>query len=226
MLSREGRHLFCLYIMNLINTMRSRRKHKNVFNGFLCFFGNSIARLTASIVQKGIKDVESKSCCFIGHRTVSEIEKVKERLKAIALELLSQGINTFYFGSRSQFDDLAWEMVSELKEEFPHIKRIYVRSMCAELSGYYEKYLLESYEETFMPSSIENAGRASYVERNYEMIKLSDVCVFYYDENYLPARRKQTRRDLFDYQPKSGTKIAYEFAVKKDKIKYNVYQEV
>lgn len=114
--------------------------------------------------------------------------------------------------------------MSRVKEEYPNIKLVYVRSMYAELSGYYEKYLLESYEETFMPSCIENAGRASYVERNYEMIKLCDVCVFYYDEKYLPARRKQSRRDLFDYQPKSGTKIAYEFAEKNHKKIYNVFQ--
>lgn len=168
--------------------------------------------------------MESKSCCFIGHRKVDEIDKVRDRLKAVVVELLAQGTNTFYFGSRSQFDDLAWETVSELKEEYPNVKRVYVRSMYAELSGYYKKYLLESYEETFMPSSIENAGRASYVERNYEMITLCDVCVFYYDEKYLPARRKQSRRDLFDYQPKSGTKIAYEFAVKNHKKIYNVFQ--
>lgn len=84
--------------------------------------------------------MESKSCSFIGHRKVDEIDKVRDRLKAVVLELLAQGTNTFYFGSRSQFDDLAWETVSELKEEYPNIKRVYVRSMYAELSGYYEKY--------------------------------------------------------------------------------------
>ncbi|MBR6523759.1 MAG: hypothetical protein IKT39_04030 [Clostridia bacterium] len=55
------------------------------------------------------------------------------------------------------------------------------------------------------------------MERNQEMINKSKFCVVYYDENYLPPWRKNSRRDLFDYQPKSGTKVAYEYAVKKKK---------
>ena len=64
---------------------------------------------------------------------------------------------------------------------------------------------------------MEKAGKASYVERNQEMINKSDFCVIYYDENYLPPRRKNSRRDLFDYQPKSGTAVVYDYAVKKKK---------
>lgn len=39
----------------------------------------------------------------------------------------------------------------------------------------------------------------------------------YYNENYLPPKRKKSKRDLFDCQPKSGTKVAYDYAVKKKK---------
>ena len=74
-----------------------------------------------------------------------------------------------------------------------------------------------------MPEGVENAGAASYVERNQAMINSSDICVFYYDDNYLPARRKQSRRALSDYQSKSGTSIAYEYAVKKKKTIYNLF---
>ena len=49
------------------------------------------------------------------------------------------------------------------------------------------------------------------------MIDDSDICVVYYDENYLPLRRKNSPRDISDYQPKSGTRIAYEYAIKKEK---------
>ena len=57
---------------------------------------------------------------------------------------------------------------------------------------------------------------AAYVECNYEMIEKSNYCVIYYDENYMPPRRKNSRRDLFDYQPNSGTKRAYDYAVTKN----------
>ncbi len=54
------------------------------------------------------------------------------------------------------------------------------------------------------------------------MINNSEFCIVYYDENYTPPRRKNSRRDLTDYQPKSGTAIAYDYAVRKRKEIINV----
>lgn len=71
---------------------------------------------------------------------------------------------------------------------------------------------------------MEKAGKASYVERNQEMINQSNYCIVYYDDNYLPPRRKNSRRDLTDYQPKSGTAVAYEYAIKKKKEIINVFR--
>jgi len=47
------------------------------------------------------------------------------------------------------------------------------------------------------------------------MIDNGNFYVVYFDENYEPARRKNSKKDLLDYQPKSGTKVAYEYALKK-----------
>lgn len=51
------------------------------------------------------------------------------------------------------------------------------------------------------------SGRVSYVERNQAMINDSDYCIFYYDENY---------------QPKSGTALAYTYAKQKKKQIINI----
>lgn len=67
-----------------------------------------------------------------------------------------------------------------------------------------------------------DAGNAAYVERNYEMVDNSSYCVIYYDENYMPPRRKNSRRYLFDYQPKSGTAVAYDYAKRKGVTTMNV----
>ena len=83
---------------------------------------------------------------------------------------------------------------------------MYVRASYPFLEKSYEEYLLESYEETYFPPKIANAGKYSYVERNYEMIDSSTYCVFYYNKNYI------TRLDR-----NSGTKLAYEYALKKKK---------
>lgn len=156
------------------------------------------------------------SCCFFGHRKIAETPELIERLtKEIEVLITEKEVSTFYFGSKSEFDDLCHKIITELKEKYPHIKRIYVRSAYPDINDSYEDYLLESYEETYYPEKMRGAGKASYVERNQEMINKSAFCIVYYDENYAPPRRRNSKRDLTDYQPKSGTKIAYDYAAKK-----------
>ena len=41
-------------------------------------------------------------------------------------------------------------------------------------------------------------------------------------QQYAPPRRRNSSRGLFDYQPKSGTAVAYDYAVRKKKEIINV----
>ena len=143
---------------------------------------------------------------FFGHRTIYETNELKAQLREIIEDLIVQkNVNTFLFGSKSRFDSLCLELVSEIKEKYPHIKRVYVRAEYPYISEYYKNFLLQSYEDTYYPEKIIGAGRAAYVERNYEMIDNSHFCIIYYDEQNAPTSRK------------SGTKIALDYATKKGK---------
>ncbi len=156
------------------------------------------------------------TCCFFGHRRIEISDELVNRIKEAVEDLITdKNVDTFLFGSKSRFDTLCVNVVTELKKKYPHISRIYVRAEFPYIDEDYTAYLLESYDYTYYPERMINAGRASYVERNYEMIDKSNYCIIYYDENYIPQRRKNSRRDLFDYQPESGTKLAYNYAVKK-----------
>lgn len=114
-------------------------------------------------------------------------------------------MDTFLFGSKSRFNNLCLDTVTKIKEKYPHIKRIYVRTEYQNINEQYTNYLLESYEDTYYPEHIIAFGRAAYVERNYEMMDKSLFCIIYYDEANTPTTRK------------SGTKIALDYAVKKKK---------
>ena len=168
--------------------------------------------------------MKENTCCFFGHRKIKATDELKDRLyRAIESLIVEKEVNKFLFGSKSEFDDLCHKTVTELKEKYPHIKRVYVRSAFQHIPDWYEESLLKHYEETYFPEHMENAGRASYVERNQEMINASDFCVFYYNEAYKPPLRKRYRSALSTYQPKSGTKLAYEYAKQKQKEIINLY---
>ena len=165
-----------------------------------------------------------KSCCFFGHRKIEYTEELEKKIYTNAERLLlSENVKTFYFGSKSEFNSLCLKTVTKLKEKYPEIKRVYIRAEYPYIDDSYRAYLLEDYEDTYFPEKAINAGRARYVERNREMIDKSDFCIVYCKEDYEPSPRKYSKRDFFEYQPKSGTKIAYDYAVKKKKIIINCF---
>lgn len=146
------------------------------------------------------------TACFFGHRTINETEKLRVRLYEIIERLIvDENVDTFLFGSKSRFDSLCLEVVTEIKEKYSHIKRIYVRAEYPDINTQYTNYLLESYEDTYYPERIIGAGRAAYVERNYEMINKSHHCIIYYDQHYVSTTHK------------SGTQIALDYAIKRRK---------
>ena len=150
--------------------------------------------------------MQENTCCFFGHRTINETEELKSKLIDIIERLIvDENVDTFLFGSKSRFNSLCLEVVTKIKEKHPHIKRIYVRAEYPYISECYKNYLLESYDDTYYPEKILNSGRAAYVERNYAIIDNSRFCIVYYDRQNAPTTRK------------SGTKIALDYAVKKQK---------
>ena len=150
--------------------------------------------------------MSKNTCCFLGHRKINETEKLKSKLiEEIEKLIVENLVDTFLFGSKSRFNSLCQEIVTDIKEKYPHIKRVYLRAEYPNISEQYRNYLLKSYEETYYPEKILNSGKAAYVERNYEMIDKSEYCIVYYDKQSAPTTRK------------SGTKIALDYAIKQNK---------
>lgn len=158
-------------------------------------------------------------CSFIGHRVVKDSEMVASTLKEQIVMLIEEkGVNTFLFGSRSEFNDICHQVVTELREQYPYIDRIAYtcRSEYACMENdrekteksisnlIYQEVSLKGYEGEVEFSRKNKAGRASYVERNQAMIDDSQYCLFYYNEVYSPCG-----------SGRSGTRIAYEYALKK-----------
>ena len=169
-----------------------------------------------------------KTCSFFGHRNINANNDLKQKVKNCIEELIiNYNVQTFLFGSKSNFNDLCHLAVSELKEKYPNIKRVFYtcKSEGCTLEIEREKYeiiysrllnqkiRLLGFEEEFEHKSKYEAGRASYVERNQAMINDSDFCIFYYNKNYVPSTKTN-----------SGTKLAYEYAVRRKKKIINLFE--
>ena len=149
----------------------------------------------------------SQTCCFLGHREIQDPEKLSSQLYHIVEQLITeQHVDTFLLGSKSAFNSLCYRVLTQLKERYPHIKRVYVRAEFPVIDDSYKAYLAEYYDDSYFPKSIMGAGKAVYIKRNTVMMDRSRFCIFYYDAGYAPKGRK------------SGTKIALDHAQKHGKL--------
>ena len=168
-----------------------------------------------------------KSCSFFGHRKIILNDKLKLLIKENVEDLIvNHKVENFFFGSKSEFNDLCHLIVTELKAKYPNIKRINytcksesctLDTNIEELEKKYFQVLkkeikLQGYEKEIEFKTKYLAGKASYIERNQAMIDDSDFCVFYYNESYIPTNKTN-----------SGTKIAYKYALKRNKKILNLF---
>lgn len=179
------------------------------------------------------ENMENQSCCFIGHRKLQDKENVSLHLKPVIERLITeQGVRVFNFGSRSEFDDLCHLIVSEFQNEYPDIIRVNYNSKSEYVVKKEEKarreeiarhilhkdVTLNDFDQSKISDRVWRAGKASYVERNQEMIDDSDLCVFFYiGEGYKPEPNP-----YYKTSGKSGTKMAYDYAVRKKKTIINI----
>ena len=157
-----------------------------------------------------------KACCFIGHRDIETTDELVSSIRHI-LEMLieDEGVRTFAFGSRSDFNSLCHDIVTDLQKEYNGLERVFLTCRS-------EACTLESEREIEHKTKY-TSGRAAYVERNQALIDMSDFCIFYYDKDYLPPMRRADKRAWSTYQPKSGTALAYKYAQQKKKHIINVF---
>ena len=168
--------------------------------------------------------MENRTCCFIGHRKIPVTAELKNKLYEVIEDLiLKKNIDTFLFGSKSEFDSLCLAAVTRAKKKYPRIKRIYVRAEYPYISDDYKNYLLKDYDDTYYPTKIICSGRAVYIRRNRDMIDKSCICVVYCDPDYTSSARKIPDKGSGPArQAGSGTKTACFYAERKGKTVINL----
>lgn len=123
-----------------------------------------------------------KSCSVFGHREIEITQNLKEKIKLTFEELIKkENVKYFYFGGFGEFDNLCWEIVSDLKKQYPDIYRIFCLSDPRhQRQSKRPKWLKnDDYEEmTYLDLEFDYWYNRLYY-RNCEMINRSDFVVFY-----------------------------------------------
>ncbi len=126
--------------------------------------------------------MKRKTACFLGDRGIKITPQLRKEIRATAERLIVQeGVRIFLFGDKSPFNDLCVETVTEFKQRYPTIKRVYVRADYPVITKLYEEYILETYDETYMPEGIKESSPKRYAERNDKMIEESDFAIVYHN---------------------------------------------
>ena len=182
-----------------------------------------------------------KTCSFFGHRNIQITQNLKTELYNLIKMLIEKNnVTTFLFGSRSNFIDLCHQIVTQLKANYPNIKRIAYpcqHEMCilerdkplwedTFFKVFKKQIEFNTYEQEVEFKEKYISGKAGYLKRNQAIINASDYCIFYYDKNYLPPKRKASKSAVNTYQPQSGTAIAYNYAIKTQKTTINVFKPI
>ena len=152
--------------------------------------------------------------CFVGHADFNNVPNIEEKLKSMLDFMISEYLcSTFIFGSKSAFDDFCWKIVNDLKKKYPNI--ILVNFACKHEHPLLRKnaHGQKCFDKIVRPIN-RDVGKYVYIERNKAMIDERDFCVFFYDENHQSKSRN------------SGTKIAYEYAKRKNKRISNLFSKI
>ena len=130
-------------------------------------------------------DLRAKTCCFTGHRSLSNEEKLKVavRLREIIAVQIKAGVVFYGAGGARGFDALAALTVLDMKKEYPQLRLILV-----------------------LPCEDQTRGWRSEDIAVYEDIKRRSDKVVYVSREYTPDCMHRRNRHLVNH---SGTCICY-----------------
>ncbi len=124
-----------------------------------------------------------KACSFFGHRNIMVTQPLIDELKRLIEVLIKNNdFGVFYFGEFGQFDDICYQVVTELKNIYPHIQRVYISPDEKSLSKHKIKGDKEYEFQTIFALKFNWWYQRIYY-RNVSIIDNSDYVIFFVAKN-------------------------------------------
>ena len=123
-----------------------------------------------------------KSCSFFGHSKLNEKDNLEKMLfNEIERLIVEKGFNLFYFGGFGEFDALCYQVVSQLKSKYTHIKRVFClidekQKNFSKRPKWLQKEVYEDF--VYFHLSFDYWYTRIYF-RNCQIINASDMVIFY-----------------------------------------------
>lgn len=120
-------------------------------------------------------------CTFFGHRDCPST--IKPLMRKVIIDLIeNQNVDSFYVGHQGSFDFLVQTVLSELAEEYPHIRYAIVLARLPQQSKTYDPL---DYSNTLLPEGIENIPpRFAISWRNEWMLKQATFVITYVNHSW------------------------------------------
>ena len=133
--------------------------------------------------------MKSKTCCFTGHRNLSEsdILDIQQQLYIIIESLIKKGVIYYGCGGAIGFDTMAAETVLELKKIYPQVKLIMVLP-CYDQDKYWpakdkEKYVYINNQADKIVYTSKEYTSDCMLKRNRHLVDNSSYCICYLRNN-------------------------------------------
>ena len=127
---------------------------------------------------------KEKICSFFGHRTINTTDTILAATTAEIWKAVDFGCRVFFFGGYGDFDDLCYQIVTNIQNQNPqfNIKRVYCVSQERYLRKTVRYFRRENYDEIiYLMPSFEGWYKSIYF-RNCAMIDQSSFVIFYAEE--------------------------------------------
>ncbi len=129
------------------------------------------------------------SCCFTGHRKISENEyyKVMFLLRQTIEQKIKEGYKFFCAGGALGFDTMAAMTVLKLKEQYPHIQ-LHLYLPCVEQAQKWSEQAKKRYETIKQQSNLivyvsHNYTNDCMLKRNRTLVDKSSFCIAYCNQS-------------------------------------------
>lgn len=122
-----------------------------------------------------------KTCSCFGHTEVEITDDLIMRARMEIDKAIADGVRTFLFGGRSDFDDLCYDLVTEKKNADPQldIRRVFCVALDKQLTKPPKWFIRKEYEAVECPTKVCYYWYKAIYFRNLAMIDQSDLVLFW-----------------------------------------------